>query len=199
MNSNRIINNIKGFLSSQVGLLILGALLSSLIIPWFFQVWQDYQKELEIKTKLIERITESVTRMFMSTQGFILDNNRNQIKTDEEFYGLFNEVNSEYKEWEINSAIIDSQLKAYFPNSNLSEDWGSSLGLGFKKNSFSENVTTFFSKIPIQRNASANFTMDDRQTLIEQKDNFIQRILDSDISFTNNPFSIFWHFSLFLQ
>ena len=40
----------------------------------------------------------------------MLDNNRNQINTDEEFYDLFNEVNNEYKEWEINSAIIDSQL-----------------------------------------------------------------------------------------
>ena len=86
MNSNRIINSTKGYLSSQIGLFILGALLSSLIIPWFFQVWQDYQKELEIKTNLIERITESVTIMFMSTQSFILDNDRNQIKTDEEFY-----------------------------------------------------------------------------------------------------------------
>ena len=115
MNSkSSMINNIKGFISSQIGLLILGAIISSLIIPWFFQVWQDYQKELEIKTNLIERITEAVTRMIMSTQSFMLDNNRDQIKTDEQFYDLFNEVNDEYKEWEINSAIIDSQLKHTF-------------------------------------------------------------------------------------
>lgn len=156
-----MINNIKGFISSQIGLLILGAIISSLIIPWFFQVWQDYQKELEIKTNLIERITEAVTRMIMSTQSFMLDNNRDQIKTDEQFYDLFNEVNDEYKEWEINSAIIDSQLKAYFPTSNLSKDWGSSLGLGFKQNSFSENVSAFFALIPTHRNESVDF-LDDR-------------------------------------
>ena len=71
MNSKRsMINKIKGFLSSQICLLILGAIISSLIIPWFFQVWQDYQKELEIKTNLIERITEAVTRMIMSAEFY---------------------------------------------------------------------------------------------------------------------------------
>jgi hypothetical protein len=117
MDSKSLTSNIKDFLSSQLGLLILGALISSLIIPWFFQVWQDYQKELEIKTDLVGKISEAVTRIVMSTQSVLLANNYGHIHTLEQQKELFNELNDEYREWEINSAVIGSQLQAYFPHS----------------------------------------------------------------------------------
>lgn len=188
MNSKSLTTNIKNFLSSQLGLLILGALISSLIVPWFFQVWQDYQKELEIKTDLVGKISEAVTRIVMSTQFVLLANNYNEIQTVEQHNELLNELNDEYREWEISSAVIGSQLQAYFPHTDLSNEWGS---LKVSSGSFSENVTDFYrlaASVSVNSTTDIDF-FDDRQNLLQQKDNLIQRILNSEMtSFTRNPF-----------
>jgi hypothetical protein len=183
--------NIKDFLSSQLGLLILGAVISSLIVPWFFQVWQDYQKELEIKTDLVGKISEDVTRIIMSTQFVLLTNNRDQIKTVEQHRELLNELNEEYKQWEINSAVIGSQLQAYFPHTDLANEWGS---LNVYSGSFSENVTDFYRLTAlVAPNSTRDIDFfDDRQNLLQQKDDLIQRILSSEMtSFSAKPFQIF--------
>jgi hypothetical protein len=186
-----VTTNIKDFLSSQLGLLILGALISTLIIPWFFQVWQDYQKELEIKTDLVGKISEAVTRIVMSTQFVLLTNNLGQIQTVEQHNELLNELNDEYKQWEISSAVIESQLQAYFPHTGLSNDWGS---LKVFSGSFSENVTDFYRlAASVTPNSAKDIDFyDDRENLLNQKDNLIQHILSSEMtSFTRKPFQIF--------
>jgi hypothetical protein len=181
----------KDILSSQLGLLVLGALITSLIIPWFFQLWQDHQKELEIKTNLVSRISESVTKLVLSTQSVLLANNHGQIHTIEQKRELFDELNDEYKDWEISSAVIGSQLQAYFPHVNLSKEWGS---LMIYSHSFSENVTDFYrlsNEVTVNSTNQIDF-FEDRQTLLQQRDALIQRILNTDItSFTNKPFLIF--------
>jgi hypothetical protein len=174
-----------------LGLLILGAIISSLIVPWFFQVWQDYQKELEIKTDLVGKISEDVTRIIMSTQFLLLTNDRGQIQTDEQHRELLTELNEEYKQWEINSAVIESQLQAYFPQSDLANKWGS---LKIYSGSFSENVTDFYRLAAlVAPNSTREIDfVDDRQNLLQQKDDLIQQILGSEmISFSAKPFQIF--------
>jgi hypothetical protein len=188
--------SIKDFFSSTLGLFILGVLITSLLIPWFFQVWQDYQKELEIKSDLVGRISESVTRIIMSTQSFLL---QGAGLTWEQRNKLLEELNNDYREWEITSSVIDSQLKAYFPHTSLSSDWGSLKAVNpLKINesrsplapSFSNNVSMFYTKAnSVVPNGPRVDFGDDRQKLLEQRDKIIQHILDSKInSFASNPF-----------
>jgi hypothetical protein len=49
-------------------LLLVGALISGLLIPYFTRRWQNHQKELEIKTNLVGRISESIMSMIMTNQ-----------------------------------------------------------------------------------------------------------------------------------
>jgi len=51
--------NTIGLLSHPLFLLVIGAIISSIIIPVYTNQWQNYQKELEIKSKLAEEISRS--------------------------------------------------------------------------------------------------------------------------------------------
>lgn len=43
-----------------ITLLLIGAGVSSLLIPWFTNKWQDHRKELEIRVDIASKIAESV-------------------------------------------------------------------------------------------------------------------------------------------
>lgn len=171
------------------------ALISSLLIPWFFQVWQDYQKELEIKFDLVGRISEAVTKIVLSTQS-VLNMYIEDISQKNE---LINELNGKYSKWEISSSVIESQLKAYFPHTNLASEWGSLMIFTHPNNgslhlapTFSNNVTKFYIlansiKPPYLPRAIDSYN--ERQELLEQMDTMIKHVLDSKISsFASNPF-----------
>ena len=173
--------NFKDLISNQFFLLIVGAVISSLLIPWFFQIWQNQQTELEIKTSLISKISESVIDLIMTTQSVILQNNYQQINTQTEINRLFDNLNEKYRQWEIESAIINSQLRAYFPNSDVSNLWGS---LKIYSNSFSENVTDFYR---LSNNAKVNSTSpidfgEKRQAILDQMESIIDKILKAKIT-----------------
>ena len=173
--------NFKDLISNQFFLLIVGAVISSLLIPWFFQIWQNQQTELEIKTSLISKISESVIDLIMATQSVILQNNNQQIYTQTEINRLFDNLNEKYRQWEIESAIINSQLRAYFPNSDVSNLWGS---LKIYSNSFSENVTDFYR---LSNNAKVNSTSpidfgEKRQAILDQMESIIDKILKAKIT-----------------
>jgi hypothetical protein len=126
----------------------------------------------------------------MSSQ-FVLIENNNHIRTQEHLDELSNKVNADYKEYEISSAVIGSELQAYFPHTYLSKVWGS---LQVFSNSFSENVTDFCrltAEVTINTTESIDF-FHDRQIILQQKDNIIQRILNSEINaFKIKPFQLF--------
>ena len=171
----------KDLFSSQLFLLIVGAIISSLLIPWFFQIWQNQQTELEIKTNLISKISESVIALVMTTQSVLIQNNNHLITTPEKFIQLFDNLNEKYAQWEIESAIINSQLRAYFPNSDVSNLWGS---LKIYSKSFSENVTDFYR---LSANAKINSTSpidfgETRQALLDQMESIIDKILKAKIT-----------------
>lgn len=116
--------NIFQSLSHPLTLLIIGALISSYLIPSFTRKWQDHQRELEIKTGLVSDISENVTTFLMAIQ-FAEVGARSQ--TQEMF-------DSAYRNWEINSAVFRSRLQAYFPTKNIGRNW----------NKFSELVSIFY-------------------------------------------------------
>jgi hypothetical protein len=52
--------HLKSALSNPMVLLIVGAIISSFIIPYYTRQWQDHQKELELKTNLSDEINKAI-------------------------------------------------------------------------------------------------------------------------------------------
>jgi hypothetical protein len=94
-------------------LLTLGALISSLLVPWFTRKWQDHQKALELKSDLASQIAESATSTIVSSLS-VHDEQRDDYSRAEE---------KSWRAWEIRSAAIEARLRAYFPNNSLADDW----------------------------------------------------------------------------
>lgn len=101
------------WLSHPLLLLTLGGLLSGYLIPVLTRRWQDHQKELDIKSDLVRKISESVISIVMAVQ--FADIGR-QSQSMEDF-------DKAYREWELDRAVIGSQLRAYFPRSELGSKW----------------------------------------------------------------------------
>lgn len=95
-------------------LIVVGGAISGLLIPYITNQWQNHQKELEIKTDLVWRISETVMSMIIAVQFAEMSGPTQQ--SQEEYNKLF-------REWEISSAVIGSQIRAYFPANNLGSDW----------------------------------------------------------------------------
>lgn len=101
------------FLAHPLFLLLAGAVLTGLLIPTVTRRWQDRQKALELKTELVGEISESITEMVMAVQFVHLGAaSMNQEKFDEA-----------YREWEARSAVIGTKLQAYFPKTEIPDDW----------------------------------------------------------------------------
>jgi hypothetical protein len=105
-------------------LLIVGAIISSLVIPLLTRRWQNHQKELDLKVGLVSQINEYTTDFLMTVQFAELGSNSQQ---PEDF-------DRSYREWEIRCAKVRSYLYAYFPESRFGLDW----------DHFSELVTQFY-------------------------------------------------------
>lgn len=58
---------LKNSISHPSVLLIVGAIISSLVIPYFTRQWQDSQKQLELKTALADDINKAVSGSIVSS------------------------------------------------------------------------------------------------------------------------------------
>lgn len=115
-------------LSNPFILLIAGAMISGLLVPFFTNRWQNTQKNyelqiarnqkaLELKMDLIDQITKSVSTIVMSV--LLLAGGIG--KSGKE--GAFEKIDT-YKNWEISSKAIGSQLRAFFPeNLEIEMEW----------------------------------------------------------------------------
>ena len=133
------------WLAHPLLLFILGALITNYLIPRLTRRWQDHQRELDIKIGLVERISESVTAMVMAVQ-FAMVGAKSQ--TQEEFDQAF-------LDWEIKRATIGSNLRAYFPKTNIGPDW----------DNYSELVTDFYTLTGI-------FNEPDRKHFLRKMQNY---------------------------
>ena len=105
---------IKEWLSNPLLLLVVGGAISGLLIPYITTQWQNHEKELEIKTDLVGRISETVMSMIMAVQFAEMSGPTQQ--SQEEYNKIF-------REWEISNAVTGSQIRAYFPANKLGQDW----------------------------------------------------------------------------
>jgi hypothetical protein len=93
--------------SNPMLLLIVGAIISSIIIPSYTRQWQDHQKELELKTNLADEINKAISPMIVSAN--YRHDNTDPFQTN--------------KNWLISKAMISSKIKAYFSDIQITQDW----------------------------------------------------------------------------
>jgi hypothetical protein len=98
--------------------------ITNYLIPSITRQWQNHDKELEIKSELVQKMSESAT-------SFII------VVTTVDFaprYISNAELFKRYEAWEVERQAIASQIGAYFPKSQVSDEW----------DSFSEAVLNYF-------------------------------------------------------
>lgn len=94
-------------------LLVVGALLSSYLIPSWTRQWQNGQAELEAKLALVNFIDEEVGQMVTAVQFCMM-------KSASQSQGDYDEA---YRRWEVERQIIRSRLQAYYPGAKLLLEW----------------------------------------------------------------------------
>lgn len=108
-----------GGLKHPLLLIVVGALFSSLIstyiIPDITRAWQDHQKELELKTDLVSKISEAVATTVV--KGEISKGIPHPPHKEDKA------LNDPLTNWKSSSAVIGSKLQAYFPDSELPQQW----------------------------------------------------------------------------
>ncbi len=106
----------KNILSHPLLLLIAGAILSSLVIPYYTRQWQNHQKELDFKTSIIDEINKVISNPLVMTDFlYNADFGRNQSIIDKY-------INS-YADLRLSESTISSKLESYFSDAQISHDW----------------------------------------------------------------------------
>jgi len=104
------------FLAHPMVLALVGALVTSLLLPIVTRQWQDHQTELDIKTKLVNQISGSVATALAQLAVTESGQSARLPIPFQDYYDA-------YQVWEQSRASIRSQLEAYFPNSDVGEQW----------------------------------------------------------------------------
>jgi hypothetical protein len=112
-----VASSISGFFAPLV-LLVVGAVLTGLLVPYITRRWQDHQKELELKADLLARLSEAVTRVITHAWFRELGGKEELSEADRE------EFDWRYGEWEVETRVIQAQFEAYFARSpDIARHW----------------------------------------------------------------------------
>jgi hypothetical protein len=133
------------FLKHPLTILLVGAVISGLLIPFITRRWQSHQKALEIKTQLVSELSRSIMEIIMAVQ-FAHLGARSQKQAD---------FDKAFREWEIQSAVIGTRLQAYFPDTTIPEEW----------TDFSEIVTDFYALEGVDQGKRPKFMSEIRKRL----------------------------------
>jgi hypothetical protein len=96
---------------------LLTAVLSGLVVPRITTHWQDHEKELQLKTSLVDGINESILQIVIAVQF-----------AEHAFAGMpgsFDQAKFDdaYQKWEVQRAVLGGKLKAYFGDRKIPEDF----------------------------------------------------------------------------
>ena len=110
---------LKEWIAHPLFLLLVGALISSYLIPSWTRRWQDHQKELELKVALIREINDSIMNMIMRIEVVEILAITKQDKEKE-----YEDMQSYYKKWIVEKEVIGSNIQAFFPdNIQIGRKW----------------------------------------------------------------------------
>jgi hypothetical protein len=97
--------NYRKIMSHPLLLLVVGAIVSSIIVPSFTRQWQDNQKQLELKTALADDINKAISDSVVTAR-------------EGETGG-----SDSFRNWEISKEMIGSKIEAYFSDDGITHNW----------------------------------------------------------------------------
>jgi len=100
-------------LSHPLTLLLAGAVLTSIVVPAITRSWQDHEKELAVKSQLVEGLTAKTSEFLAAIQFARIGREAEDGKA----------ANDAYKQFLVDSAVVGSRLSARFPNTSLAARW----------------------------------------------------------------------------
>jgi len=103
----------KKILTHPLLLLLIGAVISGLLVPYITNQWQNHQKEMEIKTNLVTQISKAVSDIIIVSRMIQIPSFSN---TNLSYANTF-------EDWEVSKSTIGSQIQAYFPQNNIRQEW----------------------------------------------------------------------------
>jgi hypothetical protein len=107
-------------LSHPFLLLVIGAAITSYVIPLLTRRWQDHQKELELKVDLVSQISESVHRVMIALEPFAFKSPDEIIRSTEPSDKAIMSSYSQAKlDWQLKTEVIKAQIRLYFPNNDF--------------------------------------------------------------------------------
>jgi hypothetical protein len=101
---------------------LLTAVLSGYVVPRITRSWQDHQKELEMKTSLVEEVSDAVLQFIIAMQFA-----ERKVSTQEAF-------DEAYRRWEVKRAVLIGKLRVYFRDPTIAQEF----------ESFSDAVSDFY-------------------------------------------------------
>jgi hypothetical protein len=194
---------VESYLSNPLLLLVIGGIISGLLIPYITSQWQNHEKELELKTGIVSRISEEVSRV-LTTAQFAAANRTGQAEYLQAYY-----------EWEAAHSAIGSYLRAYFSNTNIGEEWDEYANVTTslfrltainpleEKQQLVDQLEKYFSPCPNNIDWDTLVNRDDlffydenyrsnwfkaKDQIISAKNNIVNNVMEAPI-FSWNPFS----------
>jgi tetratricopeptide (TPR) repeat protein len=113
-------------LKHPIVLLVATAVLSNYLIPRITRGWQDHQNEIQLKAAFVSDISQSVLGLVMSVQfatNYTLRTSALSASEPEALREVQSSLDESYRNWEIQSAVIGSKIRAYFPNTSNGSKW----------------------------------------------------------------------------
>lgn len=173
---------ISDFFAHPFILLVAGAIITSAIIPWLTNRWQNHKKKIEIKIDLVSRISETVILCTHNIATILL--NKKQIEAG---------TITESKEWVSKGKIVGAYIRAYFKNSSLPNEWDKFFEMlwdywGFAMNLADDSIQKI--SIPTEFKTHFSYIKDINWQSIESKKNFIDDLVKLDNSFMNETHTL---------
>jgi hypothetical protein len=106
-------------------LLLVGAGVSSVLILWFTNKWQDHRKKLEIKVELVSRMSEAISYPY--TTAMTLASRKKKAFTEVELDSAY----ENFGKWFRRINIIRSKIQSYYPDSEIITAWHAYLWILF--------------------------------------------------------------------
>jgi len=175
---------------------LLTAALSGYVVPRITRRWQDHQKELEIKTSLVEAVSDEVLQFVLAMQFA-----ERKASTQEAF-------DEAYRRWEVQRAVLTGKLRVYFRDPTIAQEFESFsdavsdfyalAGISHpeyrtqqiqKLKSYFGNAATNWERLADQEERRADFFnwffawLDLRQQVLLRKDEVVRKLLAAPIYF----------------
>lgn len=167
-------------LAHPLTLLLVAAAVSGLLVPRLTQQWQDHQQEVETRGELAARVSRTVGEITVATQ---LAQVGAPSQTQEDF-------DAAYVRWEVESAVLGAELRAYYREESLHRAWSRCTRL----------ATAYYVQVGIDdaarrerylREVQADLGLPDdvdlvdvealRAALLSERDRVIKEVLDRDM------------------